>query len=211
MKTLGQRLKEARLEAKRTQEEVGAAAGVSKSAVGQWEADTDATTPTGPNLYYAAELLGVTEHWLVTGKPPKYRKFGKNLELIDAQILSVPLVSWVQAGLVGEAFDPYSSGVGEEYYPVPYHRASLIALRVHGHSMNREAPEGAIIVVDYEDKVLVSGCLYVFKTAAGEVGFKRYRANPDRFEPSSTEDHETIFPAPGWTVIGRVIQVIRRV
>ena len=211
MKTLGQRLKEARLEAKRTQEEVGAAAGVSKSAVAQWEADAGATTPTGPNLHYAAELLGVTEHWLVTGRPPKYRTFGKNLELVDSEILSVPLVSWVQAGLVGEAFDPYSMGVGEEYYPVPHHRKSLIALKVHGQSMNREAPEGAVIIVDYEDKVLVSGSLYVFKTGAGEVGFKRYRANPDRFEPSSSEDHETIFPSPGWTVIGRVIQVIRRV
>ena len=71
MKTLAQRLKEARLEAKKTQEEVGTAAGVSKSAIAQWEADGDATTPTGPNLYYAAELLGVTEHWLVTGRPPK--------------------------------------------------------------------------------------------------------------------------------------------
>ena len=208
MKSLGQRIKKQRLELNRTQEAIAEATGVTKQAVGKWEKDE--TVPTGPNLVALAEYLGVSERWLVDGKKPKTRLHGRQLEMLEGPIISVPLISWVQAGRVGEAFDPYEAGSAEDFYPVPYHRESLFALRVMGQSMNKEAPEGSIVIVDFEDQALVSGSLYVFKTADGEVSFKRYRSNPDRFEPASTESHETIFPAAGWTVIGRVVQVVRR-
>ena len=208
MHSVGKRIRQARVAAGLSVPELARACGLSRQAVYNWESDAD--QPTGPNLVAAAECLGVNERWLVSGKGMKRRNFGKSLELVTSPILDVPLISWVQAGQVGEAFDPYSPGAGEEYLPVPYHRESLIALRVQGQSMNKEAPEGSIIIVDFEDKVLKSGALYVFKTKDGDVSFKRYRAGPDRFEPASTEEHETIFPAPGWSVIGRVIQVVRR-
>jgi len=75
--------------------------------------------------------------------------------------------------------------------------------------MNLEAGDGSVIIVDYDDKMLVSGKLYIIKTADGDVTFKRYRSDPDRFEPCSTEPYNTIYPSDGWSVVGRVIKVER--
>lgn len=132
------------------------------------------------------------------------------LEIVDEPLVYVPLISWVEAGLLREVADPYEAGSAEEYIAMNYPRESLIALRVHGESMNRLAQEGSTIIVDYEDRDLVSGKLYVFKTADGEAAFKRYRSNPVRFEPVSTEEHDTIFPSGDWFVVGRVVEIRNR-
>lgn len=129
------------------------------------------------------------------------------LNVVDEPLVYVPLISWVEAGLLREVADPYEAGSAEEYIAMNYQRESLIALRVHGESMNRLAQDGSIIVVDYEDRDLVSGKLYVFKTEDGEAAFKRYRSDPVRFEPVSTEEHETIFPTGDWFVVGRVVEI----
>lgn len=125
-------------------------------------------------------------------------------------VVYVPLISWVEAGALREVEDPYEPGAAEEYIAVTYKRESLIALRVRGQSMNREAPDGSVIIVDYEDRDLVLGKLYVIKTENGEATFKRYRSDPVRFEPVSTEEHETIFPTGDWFVVGRVVEIRKK-
>lgn len=132
------------------------------------------------------------------------------LEVVDEPLVYVPLISWVEAGMLREVADPFELGYAEEYIAMNYKRESLIALRVHGESMNRLAPDGSIILVDYEDRELVSGKLYVIKTEDGEAAFKRYRSDPVRFEPVSTEEHDTIFPKGDWFVVGRVVEVRHR-
>ncbi len=132
------------------------------------------------------------------------------LDVVDEPLVYVPLISWVEAGMLREVADPYEAGCAEEYFAMNYKRGSLIALRVHGESMNRLAQDGSIIIVDYEDRDLVSGKLYVFKTEDGEAAFKRYRSDPVRFEPVSTEEHEIIFPTGDWFVVGRVVEVRNR-
>lgn len=74
--------------------------------------------------------------------------------------------------------------------------------------MNLIAPSGSLIVCDYEDKVLVEGKYYVIKVG-DRATFKRYRSNPDRFEPYSIlQEFETIFPPPeGVEIVGRVVLV----
>lgn len=135
---------------------------------------------------------------------------GKQLKVEENPVQYVPLISWVEAGELSEVADPYEPGSAEEHIAMQYKRGSLIALTVRGQSMNREAPEGSVIIVDFEDRDLVSGKLYVFKTEDGEASFKRYRDNPDRFEPVSTEEHETIFPKGNWFVVGRVVAVTQK-
>lgn len=135
---------------------------------------------------------------------------GHQLTVEEDPIQYVPLISWIEAGELADVADPYEPGTAEERIAMQYRRGSLIALTVRGQSMNREAPEGSTIIVDYEDRDLVSGKLYVFKTEDGEASFKRYRDNPDRFEPVSTEEHETIFPDGDWFVVGRVVAVTQK-
>lgn len=133
----------------------------------------------------------------------------RNVSHIDQAVFEVPLISWVEAGALEETADPYEIGHAEEYVAIPHTRSTLIALRVHGSSMNRVAPEGSMIIVDYADKTLVSGQYYVVKLNA-EATFKRYRSNPERFEPDSTEPFETVFVQGEVEVVGHVIRVVNR-
>lgn len=132
-----------------------------------------------------------------------------NVSHVEGPVYEVPLISWVAAGELSETSDPYLVGDAEEYVPVTHKRRTLIALRVHGASMNRVAPEGSIIIVDYADKTLVSGLYYVVKLG-GEATFKRYRGDPPRLEPDSTEAFDTVFIDRETDVVGRVIQVITK-
>ena len=131
-----------------------------------------------------------------------------NVTANDNAALNVGLISWVRAGSLMEAADPYVPGGAEEIITVDYHRTSLIALRVHGNSMNRVAPDGSIIVVDYEDRTPIEGRFYVFKVGE-ETTFKRFRAAPLRLEPDSLEPgHDPIFPESNLQIVGRVVRVV---
>lgn len=79
------------------------------------------------------------------------------------------------------------------------------ALRVEGDSMDRISPPESIILVNRKDKRLVTNACYVIADQYGNATYKRYRPNPDRFEPVSTNPvHEPIFPDNDAPVIGRV-------
>lgn len=68
--TIGERIFARRTELKLSQEALGSACGISKSAVHQWEKDE--TTISGPNLVACAQALKVTERWIITGRSPKF-------------------------------------------------------------------------------------------------------------------------------------------
>jgi SOS-response transcriptional repressor LexA len=75
--------------------------------------------------------------------------------------------------------------------------------------MNRIAPPGAIIVVNRSDDRLIDGKFYVFGNDSGEATFKRYRTNPERLQPFSTNpDHETHYLTEEMKLVGRVHQVL---
>lgn len=79
------------------------------------------------------------------------------------------------------------------------------ALEVDGDSMDRISPPGSVILVNRRDKRLVPNACYVIENQYGEATYKRFRPDPTRFEPVSTNDkHEAIFPDNDVPVIGRV-------
>lgn len=157
--------------------------------------------PRGKTLTGLAEVLGVSVEWLMTGSgavaPPDQNIFAKNK-------LKVPLLSWVSAGTM--AFPDVSEetvGTVEETGLSP--DGDWIALRVVGDSMDRISPPDSIIFVDREDKVLVPNACYVISNGDGEATYKRFRPNPMRFEPVSTNpNHETIYPQREPLIVGRV-------
>lgn len=132
-----------------------------------------------------------------------------NISRIEQAVFDVPLISWVAAGALKETADPYEIGDAEEYVAVSHKRNTLIALRVHGASMNRIAPDGSVIIVDFADKILVPGQYYVVKLN-GDATFKRYRSDPSRLEPDSTEAFDTVFVGGEVEVVGRVIQIVTK-
>lgn len=121
---------------------------------------------------------------------------------------TVPLVSWVSAGRLAPTVPVMPQNVRKTLAVAGLPRGDWIALEVDGDSMDRIAPSGAIIFVDRSDNEPKNNRFYVFAAADGDATFKRYRANPDRLQPFSTNpDHETIPAEEGWMVLGRVRRV----
>lgn len=123
--------------------------------------------------------------------------------------VGAPLISWVSAGVLktpgivlelGEAKTAYVHGLDP--------KGDWIALQVEGDSMDRISPPESIIFVDRKDRRLVTNACYVIADAeGGEATYKRFRANPDRWEPVSTNpEHEPVFVKEGSepAIVGRV-------
>lgn len=84
---------------------------------------------------------------------------------------------------------------------------------VKGTSMNRVAPPGSVIIVDYNDKALIDRKRYLIRRG-DEITFKLYRnsGGPERFEPETTDaGHETIFADAETEIIGRVVRVYQEI
>jgi repressor LexA len=116
----------------------------------------------------------------------------------------VPVLGAVPAGDLSEAIqDP------QGWLPVPGNIGGekAFALRPAGDSMNELVEEGGYIVVDPDDLDLVPGRAYVVTTADGRSTFKRFRADPPRLEPeSSNPDHQPILIGrEPFVIAGRVI------
>lgn len=101
---------------------------------------------------------------------------------------------------------------GGEYdtitHMVPFRsrREGLIGLTVDGQSMNRYAAEGQAIIIDTKD-ISPSDNDLVVARCNDQYTFKRYKANPRRLEPFSTEpDYQPIYYTDDECVIlGKVL------
>ena len=140
------------------------------------------------NLQKIAEALGVAPS-----------------ELIDQKsVTDVPILSWVSAGAMARD-DVQQDVIGEIRMYDLDPRGEWIALRVEGDSMDRISPPGSLILVDLTDKALVPNACYIITDSDNQATYKRFRSNPPRFEPVSTNpSHEPIFPDGEPAVIGRV-------
>ena len=126
------------------------------------------------------------------------------------ELYLAPVINSVEAGSFAETIPnepPYTANTKVVEHP----NRTVFALTVTGDSMDRIAPEGSLIVIDYSEKKPSDGELFVFRRH-GEATFKRYRKDKSgvRLEPDSTNPrHTSIFPENGEDieVIGRVIDI----
>ncbi len=130
------------------------------------------------------------------------------LEPRQNDTIEVALVSWVAAGSFADTVDPYQPVDTPRIPAAGLKHSDYIALEVEGDSMDRIAPDGSMIFVDLRDRELRPGRDYIFRDN-DRCTFKRYRDNPPRLEPFSTNpDHETVFSDGQIEVVGRVIRVV---
>jgi SOS-response transcriptional repressor LexA len=125
--------------------------------------------------------------------------------LIDQKsVTDVPILSWVSAGAMARD-DVQQDVIGEIRMYDLDPRGEWIALRVEGDSMDRISPPGSLILVDLTDKALVPNACYIITDSDSQATYKRFRSNPSRFEPVSTNpSHDPIYPDGEPAVIGRV-------
>lgn len=126
----------------------------------------------------------------------------------DLHPVAAPLISWVSAGqLVSVDHVQEEDSARKVYAPDLDPKGDWIALKVEGDSMDRISPPESIIFVNRKDRTLAPNACYVIADDEGNATYKRWRPDPDRWEPVSVNtEHETTFIEPGKriTVIGRV-------
>lgn len=116
----------------------------------------------------------------------------------------IPVLSWVSAGQMLRD-EGQQDIIGYIEMPDLDPKGRWIALRVEGDSMDRISPPGSLIFIDLTDKTLVPNACYVIADGDNHVTYKRFRANPVRFEPVSTNlSLQTIYPDHDPIIIGRV-------
>lgn len=150
-----------------------------------------------------AIVLNTTEEWLLTARGPRERPAEPPPPAVE-----VPIVTWVSAGKL-TPIDPSNDMIGTIRVGALDPRGDWIALEVEGDSMDRISPPSSIILVDRRDKRLVPNACYVIADGDNQVTYKRFRPNPNRFEPVSTNPaHEPLFYDHEPAIIGRVKKTI---
>ncbi len=149
-----------------------------------------------------APVLETTPAWLLDGTGPDEATAADRLT-------SVPLISWVSAGDIKSPDAVSEIESAPKVFAADLPRGRWIALRVVGASMDRISPPDSIILVNMAETRRIPNACYVIAGVDGEATYKRYRTNPERFEPVSTFDSfETIFL--GENVNPRIVGRVRR-
>jgi SOS-response transcriptional repressor LexA len=147
-----------------------------------------------------ARFFGVRPEWLLYGKAN-----GEPAAPKPQAARTVPLISWVAAGALGDPSTQIPEGTETiEISGLP--AGDYFATRVLGDSMDRFSPPGSLILVNRAETELRRGRRYIF-SLRGDTTYKRWETDPDRLVPESTNpSHEPIFPKSDrdWSVIGRV-------
>lgn len=147
-----------------------------------------------------ASIFGVDAGWILYGGDPH----------AQTQDIDVPLLSMVSAGNLRSHAAVSEHDILRRIKVGELPKGDWIALQVDGDSMDRVAPDGAIILVDRSDDRLIDGKFYIFSLAGGEATFKRYKRTPQRLQPYSTNPDHMAVPADrdDLYVFGRVKRVI---
>lgn len=143
-----------------------------------------------------ARRFGVSLEWLLTGRGAMERKtvqIDLSSEDVAAEFdgqrdapLGPPLVAWVNAGKFADVNSQLPNRRLKFDLVRDLGAGDFFATRVEGDSMDRVSPPGSIIVVDRNDKALVSGKCYVF-AIDGKTTFKMYMSgDPPYLAPHST-------------------------
>lgn len=143
-----------------------------------------------------APILQTTPSWLLEGGgSPESR--------------AIPKLSWVSAGTFETTDAIMSTDDVTMLRIADLPEGDWVALDVIGDSMDRISPPGSVIVVNRSDRRLTPNACYVIEDGEGGATYKRYRTNPDRFEPVSTNpEHEPLFPDQMPRIFGRVRRTI---
>lgn len=152
--SLGARIKKALDAREMTQAELARRSGVDEATISALIKRDSTRSEYAPDL---ATGLGVSLQWLMKGVGPMDANYAAepNTEAYGLRRSRLPLISWVRAGLLDEANDPYAAGNAETYIDFDSEASSsAFCLRVRGDSMmspdGKEPtfPDGCIIAVE---------------------------------------------------------------
>lgn len=174
MKTLAERLKEARSDKGLSQTALAKLVGIGQATVASIE---NGRNRGSTYITKIARVLDVSPEWLADGIGDKSAsKLDNNVRPITTPGRQIPIIDYVQAGMWREITDPFPPGAAFEYI-ISFSELSdnAFALRIRGDSMSPEFVEGDVIVVD-PAVVPRPGSFVVAKNGGEEATFKKYRS-----------------------------------
>lgn len=102
-------------------------------------------------------------------------KYDQNVAPVSSGQRRIPIISYVQAGMMTEAMDPFALGDGFEVILTDLEVSNgTFALRIKGESMRDEFKEGDVVIIDPAIEPL-PGDFVVAKNTKEEATFKKYR------------------------------------
>ncbi|MBD2785407.1 helix-turn-helix transcriptional regulator [Xenorhabdus sp. DI] len=189
MKTMHERIKQARLAKKITQAELADKLGVTPQSVQQWEASTE---PRKSRLTALASILDVDVSWLLFGEAPK-----KDINQVPPEDEWTTIAAWDNATPVNgdEVEVPFLKDiefacgngccVDTDYngYKLRFAKSTLrrigadsngsttLCFPARGNSMEPVIPDGATVAIDTANKRIVDGKVYAIE----QDGLKRLK------------------------------------
>ncbi|TCK39678.1 peptidase S24-like protein [Paraburkholderia sp. BL8N3] len=113
---------------------------------------------------------------------PGRKKFDKNVRPSPVGERQIPVISYVQAGMMTEVFDPFALGDGFELITTDLDLSGgAFGLIIEGDSMKPEFNEGDKVIIDPAVEPR-PGDMVVAKNGREEATFKKYR-------PRGTDEH----------------------
>lgn len=116
----------------------------------------------------------------------------------------VPVIGMAGAGNWRESVE-----IPQGFMPVPQRLAgrAVFGIAVSGDSMDLLIEDGGLILVDAAQKELVPGGVFLIANSAGEATVKRYRRDPARFEPCSSNPRHRPFLVSDddFRIVGKVV------
>ena len=116
----------------------------------------------------------------------------------------VPVIGMAGAGKWRESVE-----IPQGFMPVPHRLAgrAVFGIAVSGDSMDLLIEDGGLILVDAAQKELVPGGVFLIANSAGEATVKRYRRDPARFEPCSSNPlHQPFLVSDDdFRIVGKVV------
>ena len=199
MKSIGEKIKEARKLAKMTQVELAKAVDLSRSYIGDIEKDR--YNPSITTLRLIANATGVPLESLLSSADQRPAGRGIRIPVLGRVVAGVPIEA-VEEILDYEEITPALAATGD-----------FFALQVRGDSMQPKLEEGDIVIVKQQEDVesgdiaivLVNGKDATIKQVKKlEGGIMLYGFNPDVYEPHFYSNQQIIdLPV---RILGKVIE-----
>ena len=207
--SIGARIRAARKATGINQAELALRLGVSQPTVAHWE--TGVHDPRQLMLAKLAEALTVNLGWLASGeRSSAERDKHPAAAYLRRGIYHVPVIPYGETVRMLDHAECDPHELATDYIPVTSGSEKLFGFFASDAAMNLVFPANTLVVIDYNHRVPGDGDTCLIRQDDGTPLLRRWRANPSRLEPySSDPNHEALYMEALSGVIGTVTVSIR--
>lgn len=192
--SIGERIRWARKRAGLNQAKLAERLGVSQPAVANWESGVH--DPRRVVLAKLADALGAPLDWLADGaRSPVERDTHAAAAYLRRALRHTPIIRYRHATRFLETPFPDPHDFAEDYIPVTTNSQAVFALFVSDEAVDLAFPQDSLVVIDYADRRPADGAFCLAAPFNYPI-LRRWRENPDRFEPQSSNPQHLAVAAP---------------